>query len=100
MASIEVSLSTTPRRKKNGSIGSAAGVTAAAQTNGVVANNSAYRPSLSLSLAPSPAPGHAGHAGHATPSNAAPSPASNRDLGRELDALRNALRDKENLIQR
>ncbi|XP_034252479.1 uncharacterized protein LOC117651961 [Thrips palmi] len=62
MASIEVSLSTTPRRKKNGSIGSAAGVTAAAQTNGgngvngVAANNSPYRPSLSLSLQQRPPP--------------------------------------------
>ncbi|KAE8743214.1 hypothetical protein FOCC_FOCC011194, partial [Frankliniella occidentalis] len=119
MASIEVSLSTTPRRKKNGSIGSAAGVTAAAAvaTNGVgvANNNSPYRPSLSLSLAPGqqhgqqhgqqPSPGHNGHAtpGHGTPGHhGSPSPAppsNNRDMGRELDALRNALRDKENLIQ-
>ncbi|XP_046482182.1 uncharacterized protein sprt [Neodiprion pinetum] len=54
MASIEVSLSTTPRRKKGGSI---AGVTS------------------------SPA-------GHRA-----------RDVGKELDALRTALRDKENIIQ-
>ncbi|KAK3912227.1 Unconventional myosin-XVIIIa [Frankliniella fusca] len=110
MASIEVSLSTTPRRKKNGSIGSAAGVTAAAAvaTNGVVgvANHSPYRgghgagagTGLALSLAPGPqaSPGH-----HAAPSPATPvaNRDSGRDLGRELDALRNALRDKENLIQ-
>lgn len=54
MASIEVSLSTTPRRKKGGSI-----------SGGVI----------------SPA-------GH-----------RNRDHYKELDALRIALRDKENIIQ-
>nr|CAD7449188.1 unnamed protein product [Timema bartmani] len=58
MASIEVSLSTTPRRKKNGgSIGG--GVTG-------------------------PAPAHR---------------VTSKDIAKELEALRNALRDKENMIQ-
>lgn len=56
MASIEVSLSTTPRRKKGGSI---TGVTS------------------------SPAAGHRA-----------------RDVSKELDVLRIALRDKENIIQK
>ncbi|XP_066998135.2 uncharacterized protein sprt [Anabrus simplex] len=52
MASIEVSLSTTPRRKKNGSVGSGGPL---------------HRPT--------------------------------KDLAKELESLRNALRDKENIIQ-
>ena len=67
MASIEVSLSTTPRRKKNGSIGSSGG--------GVVTAGSGSVPTLHRISAP-------------------------KDNSKELEALRNALRDKENMIQR
>ncbi|XP_063225393.1 uncharacterized protein LOC134532660 isoform X2 [Bacillus rossius redtenbacheri] len=61
MASIEVSLSTAPRRKKNGSIGGGVGGGA-----GVVVG---------------------------------PVHRTSKDIARELEVLRNALRDKENMIQ-
>jgi sulfur dioxygenase len=66
MASIEVSLSTTPRRKKNGSIGG--GVSTVA--NGVVGGPPTHRP------------------------------ITTKDIAKELETLRNAVRDKENMIQR
>jgi sulfur dioxygenase len=66
MASIEVSLSTTPRRKKNGSIG---GSVAAVMT-GVAGGPPVHRP------------------------------ITTKDVAKELEILRNAVRDKENVIQR
>ncbi|KDR11252.1 hypothetical protein L798_14517 [Zootermopsis nevadensis] len=62
MASIEVSLSTTPRRKKNGSVG--------ALPTGVVGVPPIHRP------------------------------ITTKDIAKELETLRNAVRDKENMIQR
>ncbi|XP_069688189.1 uncharacterized protein sprt [Periplaneta americana] len=67
MASIEVSLSTTPRRKKNGSIGGGCG---GGGGGGVTA---------------------VGQPIHRT--------TASKDIAKELEALRNALRDKENMIQ-
>ena len=76
MASIEVSLSTTPRRKKAGSLGSVAIISAAA------AAPTAVTPAgTGISLS-------------------AVRPSPQRDLAREIEALRTALRDKENIIQR
>jgi sulfur dioxygenase len=71
MASIEVSLSTTPRRKKNGSIGGGCGGGGVGTvTTAVVGGPPVHRPITS------------------------------KDIAKELETLRNAVRDKENLIQR
>jgi sulfur dioxygenase len=72
MASIEVSLSTTPRRKKNGSIGGGGGcgVAGVGTVTAVVGGPPVHRPITS------------------------------KDIAKELEVLRNAVRDKENLIQR
>jgi sulfur dioxygenase len=66
MASIEVSLSTSPRRKKNGSVGGGVGTV----TAGVVGGPPIHRT------------------------------ITTKDIAKELETLRNAVRDKENMIQR
>jgi len=70
MASIEVSLSTTPRRKKNGSIGGGCGGVGTV-TTGIVGGPPIHRPTI-----------------------------TSKDIAKELETLRNAVRDKENMIQR
>jgi len=67
MASIEVSLSTTPRRKKNGSMGGGVGTVPPGVGGGP--------PIIHRSV-------------------------TSKDMAKELEALRNAVRDKENVIQR
>jgi sulfur dioxygenase len=69
MASIEVSLSTTPRRKKNGSIGGGCGGVSTV-TTALVGGPPVHRPITS------------------------------KDIAKELETLRNVVRDKENVIQR